>query len=53
MKYPGHYELICYSSAEHFPAAVELFRHKPLIKFNFFLSMEEFESQRQILIKKM
>jgi hypothetical protein len=40
MKQPGHYEFICYSSAEHFPAALELFRSKPLVKFNFFLPLE-------------
>jgi hypothetical protein len=53
MKQPGHYELICYSSAEHFPAAVELFRVKPLVKFNFFLPLEEFRGERQELIGKM
>jgi hypothetical protein len=49
MKLPGHYEFICYSTAEHFPAAYELFKQKPLVKFNFFLPIEELPPFEKLL----
>lgn len=47
---PGRYEICLYSELNYFQMAVGLFLSKPLLKFNFFLPLEQWTPETQALI---
>ena len=53
MQLPGHYELIFYGTLEYFEALKSLLIKKPLIKFNYFVPVNQLSVERAGIISKM